>query len=147
MSVRRIGGAFIVLAAACLPIARGVAQSAAPGPAPAAAPGRAHEQAEKRVATLRSQLKITPAQTKAFDDFAQVMRDNADKMDALDKEQSPKLRTMSAVDQMKAYEAMTQEQADGMQRMVPAYSRLYDAFSPEQKRIADDSSRQAVSGR
>jgi hypothetical protein len=62
-------------------------------------------------------------------------------MEALMKEQAPKLPTMSAVDQMQAYEAVTQEQANDIQRLVPAFTRLYEELSPEQKKIADEQSR------
>jgi len=111
---------------------------AAPVPPPA---GPAHAVVEQRIVELRRKLKITPSETKAFDDFAAVMRDNANRMEALMKEQAPKLPKMSAVDQMQAYEAVTQEQANDIQRLVPAFTRLYDELSPEQKKIADEQSR------
>ena len=131
------------------------AQTATPAaPAPAAPPasagtpsapaGRAHAVVEKRIADLRSQLKITPDQTKAFDEFAGVMRDNANRMDALVATQVKSVQTMTAVDHMKAYEAITQARADDLQRSVPAFSRLYDVLTPAQKKIADDSFRKAA---
>jgi periplasmic protein CpxP/Spy len=120
---------------------------ATPAPAaPAAAPAKANPAVEKRIETLRTELKITPDQTKAFDEFAQVMRDNAVKMDALITGEKKTLATMTAVDHMQAYEAITQARADDMQREVPAFSRLYDALTPTQKKLADDSFRQAASG-
>jgi protein CpxP len=51
---------------------------------------------------------------------------------------------MSAVDHMKAYEAITQARADDMQRQVPAFSRLYDSLTPDQKKLADESFREAA---
>ena len=143
MSVRLFARSFPVIIAGALLAAPVMAQTAAPEPAT----GRAHVVVERRIADMRAKLKITPDQTKAFDDFAQVMRDNAARMDGLMKEQTPKLASMSAVDQMKSYEAVTQAQADDMQRLVPAFSRLYDTLTPAQKKIADDASRQAMTGR
>ncbi len=121
----------------------------APTPAPAAtqaaaAPAHASAVVEKRIQMLHTTLKITPDQTKAFDEFAQVMRDNANRMDTLLKDQTKDMAAMSAVDHMKAYEAITQARADDMQRQVPAFSRLYDTLTPEQKKLADDSFRRAA---
>ena len=54
---------------------------------------------------------------------------------------------MTAVDHMKAYEAVAQARADDMQRQVSAFSRLYDTLAPEQKKVADDSFREAAGGK
>jgi Mlc titration factor MtfA (ptsG expression regulator) len=112
-------------------------------PKPAA---KAHIVVEKRIEMLRSKLKITPDQSKAFDDFAQVMRDAANRMDTLLNTQAKGMPAMTAVDHMKAYEAITQARADDIQREVPAFSRLYDTLTPTQKKAADDSFREAASG-
>ena len=134
---------FPVLIAGALLAAPAMGQTTPAEPAT----GRAHVVVERRIADMRTKLKITPDETKAYDDFAQVMRDNAARMDGLMKDQAPKLASMSAVDQMKSYEAVTQAQADDMQRLVPAFSRLYDMLTPAQKKIADDASRDAMMGR
>jgi hypothetical protein len=118
----------------------------APAPVAPAPATKAHIVVEKRIEMLRTKLKITPDQNKAFDDFAQVMRDAANRMDGLINTQAKALPTMTAVDHMKAYEAITQARADDMQREVPAFSRLYDALTPAQKKAADDSFRAAASG-
>lgn len=143
MSARLFVRSFPVLIAGALLAAPALGQTTAPEPAA----GRAHVVVERRIADMRAKLKITPDETKAYDDFAQVMRDNAARMDGLMKDQAPKLASMSAVDQMKSYEAVTQAQADDMQRLVPAFSRLYDILTPAQKKIADDASRDAMMGR
>ena len=122
------------------------AAPAAATPAPAASTPHAPAVVEKRIDSLRTKLKITPDQTKAFDEFAQIMRDNAVKMDTLLNTQAKSLPTMTAVDHMKAYEAIQQARADDMQREVPAFSRLYDALTPAQKKMADDSFHEAATG-
>lgn len=146
MSVRIAYRSLPALFAVTLLAGPALAQTTTPVPAatPAAsAPGaaRAHPMVEKRIADLRTKLKITPDESKAFDDFAQVMRDNANKMDGLVKARQQGAATMNAVDQMKAYESMAQAHADDMQRLVPAFSRLYDALSADQKKLADTSFR------
>jgi len=135
-----------------------LAQTAPPTPPAAAAapavtapaaptpPAKAHTVVENRITMLRTKLKITPDQSKAFDDFAQVMREAANRMDSLLNSQAKSMPTMTAVDHMKAYEAITQARADDMQREVPAFSRLYDTLTPAQKKAADESFREAASG-
>ena len=122
-------------------------QAASTPATPMPAGARAHPMVEKRIADLRAKLKITPDEGKPFDDFAQVMRDNANRMGDLVKDRTQGMATMTALDHMKAYEAMSQAHADNMQRLVPAFSRLYDAMTPEQKKLADQSFRDFGTGR
>ena len=132
-----------VLAAALL-AAPAMAQTAAGGRDavdPPADAVKGHPAVEKRISALRAKLKITPDESKAFDDFAQIMRDNANRMDGLVKDQTDSIDTKTAVDQMKSYQAMATAHADDMQRLVPAFSRLYDELSPVQKKEADESFR------
>ncbi len=89
-----------------------------PAPAPSAHAARHNAYVERRIAVLRSRLKITPAQTQAFEQFAQVMRDNASHMDALMAERQQKVCTMSAVDALKSYQAVAQQHLDDMQTLV-----------------------------
>ena len=49
--------------------------------------------------------------------------------------------TMSALDDMKQYEQITQANADGTKRLVEAFEPLYASLSPEQKKLADASFR------
>jgi protein CpxP len=137
-----LAGALLAGPALAQPTTPAVPATAAPA---APAPAKAHAVVEKRIDMLRTKLKITPDQTKAFDDFAQVMRDAANRMDSLLNTQAKALPTMTAVDHMKAYGAITQARADDMQREIPAFSRLYDTLTPEQKKAADDSFRAAAS--
>lgn len=116
-----------------------LAQTSTPAaPAAAASMTKPHPDVEKRIAELRKTLKITPAETTAFDSFAQVMRDNADKIDALIEDRRTNAAALNAVDQLKAYAALAQAHLDEMQRLVPAFSQLYETLAPGQKKIADD---------
>jgi periplasmic protein CpxP/Spy len=125
-----------------------LAQTSAPASTPATTTEAAkpHPDVEKRIAQLRSTLMITPSETKAFDDFAQVMRENADKLDALIQERRQAAPTLNAVEQMKSYESLAQAHADEMQRLVPAFSQLYGALTPEQKKTADEDFRNFAGG-
>lgn len=92
---------------------------------------------ENRLSDLHSRLKITSAQGQQWDQFAQVMRDNAKAMDQLYKDRSDKLTAMSAVDNMQSFAQIEQERAQDMQKLVPAFQTLYASLSDEQKQSAD----------
>ena len=54
---------------------------------------------------------------------------------------------MSALDDMKQYEQITQANADGTKRLVEAFEPLYASLSPEQKKLADTSFRDETTAR
>jgi LTXXQ motif family protein len=119
------------------------AQTAAPNmPAPAAAPaaaGRAGPVAhvETRIKDLHRKLHITPAQEAAWSSVAQVMRDNAQAMEALAKERYENAAKMTAVDDLRSYSALADAHADGLKKFVSVFQQLYDSMSDAQKRTAD----------
>jgi protein CpxP len=140
----------VLLTGALLAATSVLAQTTAPAAPPAAEAtqtAKPHPDVEKRITQLRTTLKITPSETKAFDDFVQVMRENADKIDALIQEHRQNAATLSAVDQLKVYQSLAQAHAEEMQNLVPAFSQLYDALTPEQKKIADEDFRNFSNGR
>jgi len=92
---------------------------------------------ENRLNDLHSRLKISAAQGQQWDQFAQVMRDNAKAMDQLYKDRADKLISMSAVDNMQSFAQIEQERAQDMQKLVPAFQTLYASLSDEQKQSAD----------
>jgi hypothetical protein len=49
---------------------------------------------------------------------------------------------MSALDDMKQYQQITQANADGTKRLVDAFEPLYASLSPEQKKLADTNFRE-----
>ena len=116
-----------------------VAQTAAPGKATPASTAAARDATvDRRITTLHTQLKITPAQEKTFDAFASVMRQNASHIDALVQKRLALPASATAVDELQAYNDMAQAHAQDMQQLVAAFSTLYDALSPEQKKMADE---------
>lgn len=140
----------VALAAFCA-LSPVFAQSSAPAAASAAAvqaaasaPAANKRQArvEERIAELHSSLKITPQQEDQWAKFADVMRDNGRTMSELYRQRIAQRDTMSALDDMKQYEQITQANADGTKRLVEAFEPLYASLSPEQKKLADTSFRE-----
>ncbi|SAK64049.1 hypothetical protein AWB76_03462 [Caballeronia temeraria] len=113
------------------------AQTAASAPAGSKREARV----EERIKELHSSLKITPQQEDQWSKFADVMRDNGRTMADLYRQRIAQRDTMSALDDMKQYEQITQANADGTKRLVEAFEPLYASLSPEQKKLADTSFR------
>ncbi|MGO8917136.1 MAG: Spy/CpxP family protein refolding chaperone [Stellaceae bacterium] len=116
-----------------------LAQTTPPAPPPAATkrPRRSPvDRVEQRIKTLHDALAITPAQEPQWNAVAQAMRDEAQAMQQAigQREQSP---TMNAVDDLKAYEAIADVHAQGLQKLVPAFQTLYASLSDDQKTKAD----------
>ena len=117
---------------------------AQPTPAPAApqaegapAAKTAEERVERRIAELRAQLQITPAEQQQWDQFAQVMRDNAREMDQIFVQRAQQYQSMNAVQNMQSYEHLAEAHAQQLQKLVSAFEKLYNSMSDQQKQIAD----------
>lgn len=146
----RIATAAVLLPAILLAVSShatfAVADAASGAPASIAAPARAQgsapkaqsaSQIESRITGLRKELRVTADQDAQWDDLAQVMRDNAQKMRADIAERSKNLKGMSAVEDLQSYERIADEHADGLKRLVPAFQALYVKMSPAQQKNAD----------
>ena len=92
---------------------------------------------ERRITELHSKLQITPQQSQQWDQFAQVMRDNAREMDQVYQQRAEKLTSMTAVDNMQSYAQIEQQRAQEAQRLLPAFQQLYSVLSDQQKKTAD----------
>ena len=142
-SIVRTGAALL---AAVLLLPMGALAQTAGGGSPAvsaAAPPPATDQKARlqrvdgRIADLHAKLHITAAEEPQWREFAEVMRDNARKMDQKFAARAAGFSTMNAVQDMQSYAEITQQHAENMQRLVPAFQKLYDALSPQQKQTAD----------
>jgi protein CpxP len=147
------GVASVAIAALlCLPAAMAqprqtaaVQGAATPPPAAAASPLAGHpvpgknaeERVERRIKELHSQLQITPAEGPQWNEFAQVMRENARDMDHAFMQRAQQHPTMNAVQNMQSYEQLSEEHAQRVQKLLPAFQKLYDAMPDAQKRVAD----------
>jgi protein CpxP len=92
---------------------------------------------ERRITDLHGKLHITSQQSQPWDQFAQVMRDNAREMDQVYQQRAEKLGSMSAVDNMQSYAQIEQQRAQDVQKLVPAFQALYTSLSDQQKKTAD----------
>jgi periplasmic protein CpxP/Spy len=128
-----------------LPVAA-FAQSAAPttapstattAPEPTAPAQSAAQRVETHITQLRAQLRITPAEQPQWNQFAQVMRENARAMDQAFMRRAQQYPTMNAVQNMQSYEQISATHAADMRRLVPAFETLYNAMPEQQKRVAD----------
>ena len=95
------------------------------------------DQVEQRITRLHSQLHITPGQQAQWDQFAQVMRENAANMDKTLEQRSTGFATLNAADNMESYAQIAQQHAQDTQKLATAFQALYGSFSDDQKKNAD----------
>ena len=95
------------------------------------------ERVERRIKELHAQWHITPAQQAQWDQFADVMRQNARDMQQAVAERVQKLRSINAVENMQAYQQLAEEHAQHVQRLSQAFEKLYNAMSEQQKQATD----------
>ena len=126
-----------------------IAQAAAPDQSTPPNPGSQHkakprrarlsaaETAERRITDLHRRLKITPAEDADWAKVAEVMRENAQTMDAAVSERAHGLTIMNAVDNLSSFQKMAQVHADGLGKLTLAFKTLYDGMSDDQKKNAD----------
>ena len=141
--------ALLSLPAAALAQSSQVPAPAAPqGGAPPAAtsspmaghpvPGKtAAERVEHRIKELHTQLHITSAEEPQWNQFAEVMRENARDMDQAFMHRAEQFPTMNAVQNMESYEQIAEAHAQHLQKLVPAFQNLYNAMPDQQKQLAD----------
>ena len=122
-----------------LPSAASAQASPAPAPPPASAAKAApvHPRVEARIKSLHAALHITAAQEPQWQAVADVMRNNATTTGALIQERAAKAKTMTAVDDLQSYEAITEAHAAGVKKLASAFETLYASLSDEQKKDAD----------
>ena len=132
-------------------LAVGIADAAPAGPtvstpstaapaAPAAAPALPREvsaKVEQRIRQLHGQLGITSAQQPQWDQFAQVMRDNAAQISQASADRIARVRALDAADNMQSYAQLAQVHATDMQKLATAFQSLYASFPEAQKQVAD----------
>jgi len=129
--------AFAVMGAAALPVQ--AADQTAPA-APSASARHHHqggESVDAKIADLHGKLRITEAQATQWAAVAQVMRDNDKSYGQLVMEKRQNETTMTAIEDLRAYQQIAEAHADGVKKLVAAFEPLYDSMSPEQKAIAD----------
>lgn len=93
---------------------------------------------EQHIKQLHDQLKITPEQEALWNNVAEIMRSNDEKIDVLVKERHDKASTMNAVEDLRSYGKVTETHAADIKTFITAFERLYDSMPVTQKATADN---------
>ena len=123
----------------------------APAPANATAPSEMHHHAQARmlpgqmvdgrIAFLKAELKITPAQEAQWQQFAAVMQQNAQSLDqtiTTAREHRGAATAANAVDRMEMRAQFAKVRAENEARLVTAFRPLYASLSPQQQQMANE---------
>jgi hypothetical protein len=116
-----------------------VAASLAATPALAQAPAGAgrNNGLETRISDLHSQLQITPEQESKWQAVAKVMHANAEASRKAVEEKRKDEANLTAVADLNAYAEIAELHAKHVRKLAKVFADLYDAMSPDQKKIAD----------
>jgi protein CpxP len=120
----------------------------APGPANStAAPSEARHHAmgrmmpgqivDGRIAFLKTELKITPAQETQWQQVESAMRENAKNLDQSISTARQNRSGMDAVQRLELREQFAKMRADNDARLLTAFKPLYASLSPEQQQMAN----------
>ncbi|MGH7102913.1 MAG: Spy/CpxP family protein refolding chaperone [Acetobacteraceae bacterium] len=120
--------------AACLVLPFESSRVLAQTPANATAPST---EVEAHIKTLRTELAITQAEIPQWNAFAGVMRENAATMETIYQQRSQSAGTMNAVQILESYRDFAKMHVADLDRLVPAFAKLYAVLSPEQQKTAD----------
>lgn len=122
--------------AAPAPAAPSVASPAPREPGQRTQPDGPVTRVEVRISDLHKQLHITPAQEPQFKAYVDVMRGNAQAMQALFQERA-RSTDMSAPTRLRWYARLTTAHGEALTKLVPVFETLYQSMSDEQKKAAD----------
>lgn len=111
---------------------------AAPAPGTRQPEAAMHNDVEQRIADLHARMHITPAQSKEWNAFAQVMRENARDLDRAYRLRAEHLASQTALQNLESYARLEQTRARDVERLVPAFRALYHSLSAQQKRDTDE---------
>lgn len=95
------------------------------------------EYGEKRIKKLHDKLHVTAAQEELWGNVAQTMRDNDKTFKAARDDRLARGKGMTAVDDLKFMQIMSDQHSAGLKQLIPQFEALYAAFTPEQQKLAD----------
>ena len=104
--------------------------------------GNAEQRVEAHIRQLHAQLRITSAEQPQWEQFANVMRENARAMDQEFAQRMQQYPTMNALQNMQSYEQIAEAHAQHLQKLVPAFENLYNTMPDQQKQLTDQVFRQ-----
>lgn len=90
-----------------------------------------------RIAFLKAELKITPAQETQWQQVATAMHENATALDQAITAARQHSGTMDAVQRLTVREQFAKLRADNDTRLLTAFKPLYASLSPEQQQTAN----------
>jgi protein CpxP len=90
-----------------------------------------------RIAFLKAELKITPAQETQWQQVAAAMRENANSLDQAIKPARQDRGSMDAVQRLALREQFAKVRAENDARLLGAFKPLYASLSPEQQQVAN----------
>ncbi len=97
---------------------------------------------EQHIKMLHRELHITAAEEPQWQQFTQVMRENARAMsDSLD-QRAQQISSMTAVEDMTTYAQLATQRSQDLVKLATAFQTLYDTFPEQQKKQADQLFRQ-----
>ncbi len=145
MIVALVGGAGCAVEGASAQAPSAPAPMTAPAPAGQAAPASGphrnfsfNSHIDGRIAYLKAELKIAPAQERLFEKVAQAMRNNDEDMKkSFEALRAARGTPQSAVDRLDAQVKMMQQRVRSRERYVAAFKPLYASLTPDQKQVAD----------
>jgi hypothetical protein len=107
-------------------------------PAPPAPPPNPAARVDARIAHLRAELGITPAEQPEWKALAGVMHRNATAMQDAWRARSADVDHMTAVQILESYRHFARVHVAALDRLVPAFRRLYAVLTPAQRARVDD---------
>jgi hypothetical protein len=94
------------------------------------------QRAEQHLDFFKGQLKLTAVQEPLWQDFAEKAKSEAGQGMRAMRGQAVELG-LTAPERMAKMQKLMQERVDAMAAVHERFNRLYDALTPEQKRVAD----------
>jgi hypothetical protein len=95
------------------------------------------ERVETRIKSMHEKLNITADQQVLWGKVDACMREDAKVMDGLTQARHDHAKQMTAIDDLNSYAEITTAHAEGIKKLIPVFSALYDSMSDEQKKSAD----------
>jgi periplasmic protein CpxP/Spy len=90
-----------------------------------------------RIAFLKAELKITPAQEAQWQQVAAAMHENANSLDQAIKTARQDRGSMDAVQRLALRGQFAKVRAENGARLLTAFKPLYASLSPDQQRVAN----------
>ena len=105
-------------------------------PAPSAIPEALADSVEIRIAELHRTLRIVPSQEALYRAYANVIRGNAEAINALFVQRA-QATDFTAPARLRWYAQLSAAHAEAVNRLVAPFDALYQSLSPGQRQAAD----------